>query len=143
MQNRLALLAGIALGLAACGDAQDTEREVMAQRPDVAARPDAVADAPRDADDTGVNTRDRGEDAKTPLDQSNAERDLELTRQIRQQIMDAGLSTDAENVKVITDGGVVTLRGPVESEEERQAIVAIARGIAGGQVDNQLEVATD
>ena len=54
-------------------------------------------------------------------------------------------STDAENVKVITDQGVVTLRGPVETEEERHAIVAIARDTAtpGARVDDQLEVARD
>jgi hyperosmotically inducible periplasmic protein len=98
--------------------------------------------AQREADDTGVNVRDRGEEAKTPFDQSNAERDIELTRQIRQQIVEGDFSTDAENVKVITEQGVVTLRGPVESDAERQAIVEIARGVAGGaRVEDQLEVA--
>jgi hypothetical protein len=137
MGNRLWLLVVIALGLAACGETRDFEGEPGAPAPDVAARAD-------DADDTGLNTRDRDEDTKTPLDQSNAERDLELTRQIRQQIMDGGFSTDAENVKVITEQGRVTLRGPVENEEEKLAIVAIARGVAGGaEVDDQLEVARD
>lgn len=132
MRNQLSLLIALALGLAACGETRDMEGQSGAG-PDV---------AQREADDTGVNVRDRGEEAKTPFDQSNAERDIELTRQIRQQIVEGDFSTDAENVKVITEQGVVTLRGPVESDAERQAIVEIARGVAGGaRVEDQLEVA--
>jgi len=139
MRSRLCLVVGIALGLAACGEGRDVADEPGAPAPDVAARGDT-----EDADDTGVNVRDRGEGATTPLDQSNAERDLELTQRIRQQIMEGGFSTDAENVKVITQQGLVTLRGPVESEQEKQAIVAIARGVAGAaRVEDQLEVARD
>ena len=130
------LLFVMVFGLAACGDVRDAEGRSGAPEPDVAARPDA--------DDTARNTRDRGEDTRTPLDQSNEERDLEVTRQIRAQIVDGDFSTDAENVKVITEQGVVTLRGPVESDEERQAIVEIARRYAGNaRIDDQLEVARD
>jgi len=54
---------------------------------------------------------------------------------------DGSLSFTAKNVKIITQNGKVTLRGPVNSQEERNAIEAAARKIAGsGQVDNQLEV---
>ena len=134
MRNALWLLVVIVLGMPACGDMRDeAEREAA---PDVAAR--------GDADDTGRNARDRAEDARTPIDQSNDERELELTRQIRQQIMEGDFSTDAENVKVITDEGVVTLRGAVESDGERNAIVEIARRSSSGlgfRVDDQLEVA--
>src|SRR5262245_52398123 len=146
MKRRLALLAGLALGLAACGDTRDTGPGAMGEAPDVAARPGAVdtaQNAPPDADDTARNARDREADARTPLDQSNAGRDLELTRQIRQQLVAGDFSTDAENVKVITEGGRVTLRGPVQSEQERQAVVEIARTVAGGQVDDQLAVSRE
>ena len=54
------------------------------------------------------------------------------------------LSFDARNVKVVTEGGVVTLRGPVRSDDEKAAIVEIATRTAGvTRVDDQLEVARD
>ena len=101
--------------------------------------------ANRDADDTGVNQRDRAPGAVTPMDQSNTDRDLEVTRQIRQGITsDDSLSTEARNVKIVTDGGVVVLRGPVETAQEKAAIVAIATRTPGvTRVDDQLEVARD
>jgi osmotically-inducible protein OsmY len=47
---------------------------------------------------------------------------------------------DARNVKIITIDGHVTLRGPVNSAEEKRQIGEIANQIAGaGNVDNQLE----
>ena len=79
------------------------------------------------------------------MDQSNAERDLETTRAIRAGIVsNDSLSFDARNVKVVTEGGVVTLRGPVRSDDEKAAIVEIATRTAGvTRVDDQLEVARD
>lgn len=138
-----------ALALAACdrpmGDPtaearRDAETLARADRP----AEQAAADLP-DADDTGINTRDRAADAVTPMDQSNEERDLEVTREIREAITaDDSLSTDAQNVKIVTEAGVVVLRGPVESDQEKAAIVAIAMRTAGvSRVDDQLEVARD
>ena len=47
----------------------------------------------------------------------------------------------AHNVKIITQDGMVTLKGPVHSEEEKQAIETKAKQVAGdGKVSNQLEV---
>ncbi len=93
-------------------------------------------------DNTKVNERDRNSTALTPLDQSNDKADLKITQQIRQAVMaDGSLSFTAKNVKIITQGGKVTLRGPVNSEQERSNIEAAARKVAGvAQVDNQLEV---
>jgi hyperosmotically inducible protein len=93
-------------------------------------------------DNTEVNERDRNAAAPTPLDQRENETDLKITQQIRQAVMaDKSLSFTAKNVKIITQGGKVTLRGPVNSEQERSAIEAAARKVAGAtQVDNQLEV---
>ena len=101
--------------------------------------------ANRDADDTGLNQRDRAPGAVTPMDQGSNDRDLEVTRQIRQGITsDDSLSVEARNVKVITDGGVVVLRGPVESAQEKAAVVAIATRTPGvTRVDDQLEVGRD
>ncbi len=93
-------------------------------------------------DNTKVNERDRNSTALTPMDQSNEKTDLKITQQIRQAVMaDGSLSFTAKNVKIITQAGKVTLRGPVKSEQERTNIEAAARKVAGvAQVDNQLEV---
>jgi hyperosmotically inducible periplasmic protein len=93
-------------------------------------------------DNTKVNERDRNDAALTPLDQGNNEADLKITQQIRQAVMaDDSLSFTAKNVKIITMNGKVTLRGPVKTPQERSAIEAAARKVAGAtQVDNQLEV---
>lgn len=96
-------------------------------------------------DNTAINQRDRNEESKTPLDQGNSNKDLQVTQQIRQAIVDhEGLSFTARNVKVITEDGRVTLRGPVESAAERSAIAHIATNVVGtGRVENFLEVATN
>ena len=94
------------------------------------------------ADNTKVNERDRNKSI-TPLDQGNNQADLDTTQNIRKALMaDNSLSMDARNVKVITNAGVVTLRGPVKNSAERLAIETIARNYAGAnRVDNQLEIA--
>ena len=76
------------------------------------------------------------------MDQGNGSADLKITQQIRQAVVaDSSLSFTAKNVKIITSNGRVTLRGPVNSDQERQAIDASARKVAGAtNVDNQLEV---
>jgi hyperosmotically inducible periplasmic protein len=93
-------------------------------------------------DNTGRNVRDRSGDTKTPGDQSENEADRTITQNIRQAITgDDSLSTNAKNVKIITNDGTVTLRGPVKSEKEKTEIEAKAKQVAGvKRVDNQLEV---
>src|SRR5262245_55074636 len=87
---------------------------------------------------TGVNVRDRDPNAKTPIDQNENRTDIDITAQIRKQIVDTKMSVNAQNVKVITQDGKVTLRGPVKSLEEKKQIEAIAHGIAGAsKVDSQ------
>jgi osmotically-inducible protein OsmY len=78
----------------------------------------------------------------TPIDQSNAKADLNLTQEIRKAIMaDDSLSMNAKNVKIITAHGVVTLRGPVNTPQEKATIEAKAQSIAGANnVDSQLEI---
>lgn len=96
------------------------------------------------ADNTAVNQRDRDETAKTPLDQGENEADRKATADIRQRIVNAeNMSINARNVKIITAGGKVTLRGPVNSVAERESIVRFAREVAGEtNVEDQLEVAS-
>src|SRR4051812_11328616 len=70
-----------------------------------------------DRDNTGVNTRDRDRATKTPIDQNENKQDMKLTAAIRKQVLDKKMSVDAQNAKIITQDGHVTLRGPVKSEE--------------------------
>jgi hyperosmotically inducible protein len=95
-------------------------------------------------DNSGRNVRDRSGDTKTATDQSENEADRTISQNIRKVITaDDSLSTDAKNVKIITNDGAVTLRGPVKSEKEKADIEAKAKQIAGVKsVDNQLEVAS-
>jgi hyperosmotically inducible protein len=98
--------------------------------------------APPRADNTKVNKRDADTDALTPIDQGESASDLKITQQIRKAIVgDGSLSFTAKNVKIITNNGKVTLRGPVNSAAERATIEAAARKVAGaGKVDSQLEI---
>jgi len=94
-----------------------------------------------DRNNTAVNVRDRDSNAKTPLDQNENKKDIGITADIRKQVVDTKMSTDAQNVKIITQDGRVTLRGPVKSPDEKIRIESIARNVAGDtQVDSQLEV---
>lgn len=93
-------------------------------------------------DNTARNARDRDPKAITPMDQGNSKSDIDTTAKIRREIVDQkGLSVNAQNVKIITNNGRVTLRGPVDTAEEKRMIGEIATGIATSeQTDNQLEV---
>ena len=95
-------------------------------------------------DNSGRNVRDRDDQTKTPGDQSENEADRTITQNIRQALTaEDSLSTNAKNVKIITNDGTVTLRGPVKSEKEKTDIEAKAKQVAGvKRVDNQIEVAS-
>lgn len=94
------------------------------------------------ADNTAKNKVDRVEPTKTPMDQSNSKSDIDITAAIRRAIMeDKSMSMNAQNCKIITESGVTTLRGPVASQAEKDAIGAKASAVSGvTRVDNQLEV---
>jgi osmotically-inducible protein OsmY len=95
------------------------------------------------ADNTKMNQRDRDQNEPTADQQKENTNDRQLTAQIRRAIVkDKSLSTTAHNVKIISQNGAVTLKGPVKSEEEKQAIESKATEIAGsGKVNNELQVA--
>ncbi|MDQ8204729.1 BON domain-containing protein [Pelagicoccus sp. SDUM812003] len=96
-----------------------------------------------DADNTDRNLRDRNDRTLTPMDQGNSKADTATTASIRKEInATQNPSINGKNVKVITKDGKVTLRGPVNSAEEKRLIGEIANRIArAANVDNQLEVA--
>ena len=102
----------------------------------------AAEDSKAGADNSKQNERDRNAQTKTSGDQSNSPEDLKVTQAIRQAVIkDSGLTMTAKNVKIITAGGMVTLRGPVNSAEEKTKIEALAKSAAGSaKVENQLEV---
>jgi len=91
-------------------------------------------------DNTEVNVRDRTDAVKTPIDQNENRNDIDITANIRKRVVDTKMSVNAQNVKIITQDGKVTLRGPVKSEEEKAQIEKMAHEVAGANVDNQLEV---
>jgi len=97
---------------------------------------------PPNADNTGRNVRDRSSQAVTSGNQSENESDRTITQNIRQALMtDDSLSTDAKNIKVITINGLVTLRGPVNSDREKNEIGRKVKNISGVRnIDNQLEI---
>ncbi len=96
-----------------------------------------------DADNTARNKGDGDTHSKTPIDQSESSADIRITAAIRRAIMDDDtMSMNAKNCKIITEKtGLVTLRGVVDSQAEKDSIGAIATAVAGvTKVDNLLEV---
>jgi hyperosmotically inducible periplasmic protein len=94
-------------------------------------------------DNTKVNRQDRNANQPTADQQKNNATDLDLTKNIRRSIVeDKSLSSYAHNVKVISQNGTVTLKGPVKSEAEKSAIVSKAVSLAGGadKVIDQMSV---
>ncbi len=95
------------------------------------------------ADNSAVNERDRSGTTKTPIDQNENQSDINKTADIRKRVMaEKDFSVAAQNVKIITADGKVTLRGPVKTQHELDTIVKIAHELAGkDNVDNKLELA--
>ena len=93
---------------------------------------------------TAPDNSARNKNHTTTADQQPENKsDLEITRDIREAIVaDESLSTYAHNVKIITQNGAVTLRGPVHSVEEKQTVASKAADVVGGpnKVTNQLTV---
>ncbi len=94
-------------------------------------------------DNTRMNKGDTSKDATTADQQKMNPNDREMSRKIRAEIMkDKSLSTYAHNVKVITQDGKVTLKGPVRSQDEKTSVEAKAAAIAGdGNVTSEIEIA--
>jgi osmotically-inducible protein OsmY len=89
------------------------------------------------------NTKQNKAAQPTADQQNNNATDLDLAKNVRHVLMqDKSLSTYAHNVKVTAQDGKVTLKGPVKSDDEKQAITAKATEVAGqGNVVDELTVA--
>src|SRR5436190_12608595 len=96
------------------------------------------------ADNTKVNSRDRAKSAVTADQQKENTTDRDITAKIRKALMDdKDLSTYAHNVKVVTRNGMVTLKGPVRSADEKKTVEAKAAEIAGAdKVKSEISVRT-
>jgi hyperosmotically inducible periplasmic protein len=123
---RISLCTGLLLGSVAFGHAQEP----------------ASQQASPAADNTKTNQRDQSKNEPTADQQKENRTDRDITRQIRQSIMyDKSLSTYAHNVKIITQNGQVTLKGPVRSEGEKKTIETKATEVAGAnKVTNDLSI---
>lgn len=94
-------------------------------------------------DNTSVNKRDRNPGEATADQQKTNAADRALTAKIRKAVIaDKSLSTYAHNVKIISQNGTVTLKGPVHSDDEVTSIMAKATDVAGSpdKVVNQMSV---
>ena len=113
----------------------------IAQAEDQSATDTSIATERSAPDNTNVNKRDVNEQTLTPLDQSNSEADINITQSIRKSIMSENFSMNAKNIKIITQNGDVTLRGPVDSSAESVRIAELAKAVPGLKtLNNQLEV---
>jgi len=94
-------------------------------------------------DNTRINQRDQSQKEPTADQQNPSRSDSDITRDIRRSITrDKALSTYAKNIKIITQNGTVTLRGPVRSEEEKKTIEAKATEVAGAShVKSEIDIA--
>jgi osmotically-inducible protein OsmY len=94
------------------------------------------------SDNTIQNHLNKNGDLLTPIKQSESRTDIELAARIRREITkDHALSITAENIKIISIEGHVTLRGPVKTEREKWNAEARAAAIAGSaNVDDLLEI---
>lgn len=130
MHKELFLIGALSLTLVACNRPEDKPRSEFAET------------ETEEVENTGRNARDSDSNRMTPINQSENAADRTITLQIRQALIaDNNLSTDAKNVKIITINGVVTLRGVVNNNQEKNWIERKANSVNGVRnIDNQLEV---
>jgi hyperosmotically inducible periplasmic protein len=105
-----------------------------------------IASSQTQPDNTGSNKGDSDKSAVTADQQKMNASDRALTQSIRKAVVaDKSLSTYAHNVKIVSQNGMVTLRGPVRSDDEKKSIVGKAVAAAGGpdKVSDQMSITAD
>ena len=141
----------VAGGLIGCSDRDNQARTIGTTQDEADTRfeSDEVRASQRDlngnqysSDNTGLNARDQNSANRTADNQAMGGDETEILADIRREIVaNDDMSTYAKNVKIIVKDGTVTLRGPVDSLNEKQWIgrttTARARNF---RVINQLEV---
>lgn len=137
--NKTAILLSLTLALgctsAFAGDKSSDEANI---------RVDTNAQTTSTTDNTRINKRDKDGTNPTPQTQTNSSEDLNILAEVRRAVVEEeSFSVKAQNVKIMVQGGVVMLRGPVESEAEKAKIGSLAKGVAGvTKVNNQLDIKT-
>lgn len=98
---------------------------------------------PPQPDNSKVNKQVTENAAATAESQGSDPQSIDNTRKIRKAITeDKSLSTYAHNIKIISNGNDIVLKGPVRTADEKQAIEAIAtRVVPTAVVKNQISVA--
>lgn len=96
-------------------------------------------------DNTKTNQRDRTTGAVIAEQQKVNKSDQTTAQQIRKAVVaDKTLSSYAHNVKIVVQDGRVTLKGPVRTAQERDAVAKIANDIAGADhVSNEIDIAPE
>jgi osmotically-inducible protein OsmY len=113
----------------ACADRYDTNRNLP----------------PRSNEPANTKHDLKPNDTPTPGTASgtaSSTKDRQITDNVEHALMaDKTLSASAKNVKVETENGVVTLRGPVATEQEKKMVADRAMQVAGVmRVENQTDV---
>ncbi|MBY0548381.1 MAG: BON domain-containing protein [Candidatus Obscuribacterales bacterium] len=136
MKRILTMLFIPAVMLTACSQSDRTDTSMQPQNSQTQNRQGTENYA---ADNTGMNKTEKDFSAEH---QSNEQKDVQLSADIRKAILeDKNMSVNSQNVKIITNGENITLRGPVDSEPERSRILEIARAAAGGMsVTDEMEL---
>ena len=96
------------------------------------------------ADNTSVNQRDKKPGEATADQQKMNAADRNLTAKIRRSLVaDKSLSLYAHNIKIISQNGIVTLKGPVRTDMELKTVLAKAVEITGNinKIVNEMAVA--
>lgn len=153
-----ALLAVLALGTVACESRNDTSNPnnpsspsspgtrsspgtpstTTPSRPSTSTPPDTNRPNATRPDTSGGGAASSGSSDNA----SESDADKTVSSAVRRAIMeDSNLSTTAQNLKITTNNGVVTLRGTVNSQQEKDSIESKAKGVTGvTRINNQLEV---
>lgn len=141
MINRKSLLTA-AVAILVLGGCKSKEKSEYAQTTNTGMHTESPTTGYVATDNTKMNERIDNRKEWTAQDQGNSESDLKITQMIRQQVVDQkNFSTYAKNVKIITNNGLVVLKGPVSSLAEKNKIESFAIATAGrGKVLNQMTV---
>jgi hyperosmotically inducible protein len=92
-------------------------------------------------DNTKINVRDRDGVEPTAQNASNRKSDVKRSAKLRREILrQKGLSVNAQNVKLIDEGGCVVLRGPVDNLREREVITNLAKQCYGTNFRDELDI---
>ncbi|MBL7543298.1 MAG: BON domain-containing protein [Bdellovibrionaceae bacterium] len=96
-------------------------------------------------DNTELNKRDQRGRELTADKHGTSEKDIKISAELRQAVVnDKSLSTYAQNIKIITVNGEVTLKGPVKSVQEQRALLSKAKAVGGvAKVHNNTQIVTE